>query len=201
MKGIIEYLEARVDGKTLYTKELVYSLEGGALQGVYSDQISFSNLKYSKTGLQLDMFLVSNERIYTSGAKTPLGELQKDFSAVSLFRYELAQRKSTGGITGLFRFVSASGKGIPAEAVVSGIHGVHIQNGTLSLREDQALYRDQLAPGGSYKPVAFKAEHRFFVQDGKLHYEYEGESLDVDAASLRRKPSADSFPPFASIEK
>ena len=34
-----------MDGKTLYTKELIYELENGALQGVYSDQISFSNLK------------------------------------------------------------------------------------------------------------------------------------------------------------
>ena len=36
--------------KTLYTKELIYKLEDGALQGVYSDQISFSNLKYSQSG-------------------------------------------------------------------------------------------------------------------------------------------------------
>ena len=45
MKEIINFIEANVDGKTLFTKELVYELENGALQGVYSDQISFSNLK------------------------------------------------------------------------------------------------------------------------------------------------------------
>ena len=44
MKEIINFIEANVDGKTLFTNELVYKLENGALQGVYSDQISFSNL-------------------------------------------------------------------------------------------------------------------------------------------------------------
>lgn len=62
MKDIINFLEANVNGKTLYTKELIYKLEDGALQGVYSDQISFSNLKYSQSGFQLDMFIVSNEK-------------------------------------------------------------------------------------------------------------------------------------------
>ena len=47
MKEIIDFIESNVNGKTLFTKELVYELENGALQGVYSDQISFSNLKYS----------------------------------------------------------------------------------------------------------------------------------------------------------
>ena len=46
MKEIIDFIEENVDGRTLSTKELVYELENGALQGVYSDQISFSNLKY-----------------------------------------------------------------------------------------------------------------------------------------------------------
>ena len=44
MKEIIDFMEENVDGRTLFTKELVYELENGALQGVYSDQISFSNL-------------------------------------------------------------------------------------------------------------------------------------------------------------
>ena len=35
MKDIINFLEANVNGKTLYTKELIYKLEDGALQGVY----------------------------------------------------------------------------------------------------------------------------------------------------------------------
>lgn len=112
MKDIIDFLETNVNGKTLHTKELVYELEGGALQGVYSDQISFSNLKYSPSGFQLDMFIVSNEKIWFPGKEKQRETLRKDFSSVSLFRFELAKRKSTGDITGLFRFISASGNTI-----------------------------------------------------------------------------------------
>lgn len=41
MKDIIDFLETNVNGKTLHTKELVYELESGTLEGVYSAQIFF----------------------------------------------------------------------------------------------------------------------------------------------------------------
>ncbi|WP_455616657.1 hypothetical protein [Eisenbergiella sp.] len=200
MKEIISFIEANVDGKTLFTEELVYELENGALQGVYSDQISFSNLKYSQSGFQMDMFIVSNEKIWLMG-KDGQRKLRKDFSAVSLFRFELAERKSTNGITGCFRFISASGKNVAAEAVVSGIYDVRLENDVLKLSEDQVLYRDQPVQGGSFKPVAFQAEHRFYMEEGKLHYEYDGRSFDVDTKTMRRNDSSDTFPPFISVEK
>ena len=201
MKEIINFIEMNVDGKTLVTKELVYKLENGALQGVYADQISFSNLKYSQSGLQIDMFIVSNEKIWLVGKDGKREKLRKDFSAVSLFRFELARRKSTNAITGCFRFISASGKNVAAEAIVSGIYDVRIENGVLKLSEDQALYRDQPIQGERFKPIAFQSEHRFYCEDGKLHYEYDGRSFDVDAKTMQRSDSCDAFPPFISIEK
>ena len=201
MKEIINFIEMNVDGRTLVTKELVYKLENGALQGVYADQISFSNLKYSQSGLQIDMFIVSNEKIRLVGKDGKREKLRKDFSAVSLFRFELARRKSTNAITGCFRFISASGKNVAAEAIVSGIYDVRIENGVLKLSEDQALYRDQPIQGERFKPVAFQSEHRFYCEDGKLHYEYDGRSFDVDAKTMQRCDSCDAFPPFISIEK
>ena len=120
MKEIIDFIEENINGKTLFTKELVYQLEDGALQGVYSDQISFSNLKYSQSGFQLDMFIVSNEKIWLMGEGGQREKLRKDFSAVSLFRFELAERKSTNGITGCFRFISASGSAGTGRALQTG---------------------------------------------------------------------------------
>lgn len=201
MKEIINFLETNVNGKTLSTKELVYGLENGALQGVYSDQISFSNLKYSQSGFQLDMFIVSNEKIWLLDQEGKRVELRKDFSAVSLFRFELAERKSTNSVTGCFRFISASGKNVAAEAIVSGIYDVRLENDVLKLSEDQVLYRDQPIQEGRFKPVAFQSEHRFYVKDKKLHYEYEGKSFDVEAKTMRRSDSSDTFPMFVSIEK
>lgn len=201
MKDIIRFIEANVNGKTLLTKELVYELENGVLQGVYSDQISFSNLKYCQSGFQLDMFIVSNEKIWLMGKNGQREKLRKDFSAVSLFRFELAERKSTNDITGCFRFISASGKNVAAEAIVSGIYDVRLENDVLKLSEDQALYRDQPVQGECFKPVAFQSEHRFYLKDGKLNYEYDGKCFDVDTKTMRRSDSSDTFPPFISIEK
>ncbi|MCC2847407.1 MULTISPECIES: hypothetical protein [Clostridium] len=56
------------------------------------------------------------------GADGQREKLRKDFSAVSLFRFELAKRRSTDAVTGSFRLISASGKQVAAEAVVSGIY-------------------------------------------------------------------------------
>lgn len=128
-------------------------------------------------------------------------ELRKDFSSVSLFRFELAKRKSTGDITGFFRFISASGKEVAAEAIISGIYDVRIDGDALKLKEEQALYRDQPIQDDRFKAVAFQSDHKFFMRDGKLHYEYDGRSFDVDTAVMKRLDSADSFPPFISIEK
>lgn len=201
MKDIINYIETNVNGKTLFTKEIVYELENGTLQGVYSDQISFSNLKYSQSGFQMDMFIVSNEKIWLIDKDGQRERLRKDFSAVSLFRFELAERKSTNGITGCFRFISASGKNVAAEAIVSGIYDVRLEDDVLKLSEDQVLYRDQPIQGERFKPVAFQSEHRFFIKDEKLHYEYDGKCFDVDTKTMRRNNSSDTFPPFISIEK
>lgn len=201
MKNIIDFIETYVNGKTLHTKELVYELENGALQGVYSDQISFSNLKYAQTGFQFDMFIVSNEKIYLLGQNKEHEELRKDFSSVSLFRFELAKRKSTEKVTGFFRFISASLKDVPAEAVVSAIYDICLEDGVLCFKEDQTLYRDHPTKDEGYKPVAFQAEHRLFIEDGKLHYEYNGKCLSVDADTLRRSESEDTYPAFISVEK
>ena len=170
MEKVIEFIDMNIDGRTTYTKELVYNLEHGKLEGVYSDQMAFSNLKYSKSCFDLDMFIVSNEKIYLLGDKKDRIELRMDFSGVSLFRFEFAKRKSTGDITGFFRFVSASGKEVPAQAIVSAIYDVSLKDNKLSFKEEQALYRYQPTEG-SFKSVAFQAEHCFFVQNNKLRSE------------------------------
>lgn len=101
MKELIHFPETNVDGRTLSTRELTYDLENGALQGVYSDQIAFSNLRDSRSGFQLDMFLVSSEKLWLLDKAGRRAELRKDFSAVSLFRFELAERREHRGRDGL----------------------------------------------------------------------------------------------------
>lgn len=71
-----------------------------------------------------------------------------------------------------------------AEAIVSGIYDVRLENDVLKLSEDQILYRDQPIQEGRFKPVAFQSEHRFYVKAQKLHYEYNGKCFDVDSKTM-----------------
>ena len=52
-----------------------------------------------------------------------------------------------------------------------------------------------------FKPVAFQAEHRFRCEGGKLRYEYDGASFDVDVETMRRTGGSDRCPPFVSVEQ
>lgn len=202
MRKIVAFLRDRIMGRTLHTDELTYSLEDGALEGVYSDQMTFSNLLHSESGLRFDLFVVSRERLYAKDAGGERGELRKDFSGASLFHYELARRASTGQVTGFMRYVSSSLPGpVPAEAVASTVLGVTLKKDQLSWREREILYRDQPAAGGGHRPVAFEAGCRFFEEDGKARYEYDGVCMDVNPKNFSRIPSTSVYPRFLARER
>ena len=52
---IIGFLKDYVIDKKLVTDEVVYQLEEGKLEGVYSDEMFFSNLVLSEHGFRFDM--------------------------------------------------------------------------------------------------------------------------------------------------
>ena len=201
MNAMLEFLGTAIMGRTLYTDELEYSLEGGALLGVYADQMTFSNLLSSPTGFRFDLFVVSRERLYESGADGGKGALRKDFSGPSHFRYELARRRSTGAITGFARFVSAAMDAVPAEAMASVVEDMRLDANGVSWREREMLYRDQPGPDQSWRPVAFEAECRLFSENGKARYEYNGVCLDIDPKDWSRRPSEAVYPRFLSKEE
>ena len=174
LQKFVYFLREQVDGRNLFTKQLTYRLNGGELEGVYSDQLSFCNLLSGVGFCSLDLFVIAKEQVFRLDAAGRRAEKQKDIGAVSLFRYELAQRNSTEEVTGTFRCVSARGKEVYARAGVSGLSEVVLEGGAWSLLEDQALYRDLPAKDGGFRPVAFRARQRL---------------------------STDGYPPFHSIER
>lgn len=201
MREIIDFLQNRVMGRTVYTDELVYSLENGALEGVYSDRMSFSNLQWSRAGFQFDLVITNEEVIYEMDGDGNRGQLRQDFSGSALFRYELARRRSTDKLTGIFRFLSATGGDATAGAVASGVYDVHFDGKSLSWQEQQLLYRDQPSTEGGFRSVAFDAKAHLYFDDEKLHFLYDGICYDVNPDTLARTKSLDEFPSFLSKER
>ncbi len=200
MHDIAAFLRSTIIGKTLYTAPLTYSLENGRLEGEYSDQMSFTNLLLSPTGMRFDLFVVSRERIYfmADGKRTTL---RKNFSGASHFRYELAKRKSTGRITGSMRYLAASFDDVPAEGMTSAVLDLRLENGQARWSEKEAIYRDQPGADGGYRPVAFEADCRVFVENGLAAYAYDGRCFDADPDTFARSPSDTALPIFVAREK
>lgn len=199
METLIEFFRKNVNGKTLYTDTLTYSLDGGRLKCIYSDQISFSNMFFFKTRCTIDMFIISKEKIIDTKEEE---EVSDSYSS-SLFRYSLAERLSTGEITGTLSFVTSSlvNDPVPMESVASGIYGMSLKNNELKWIDDQILYRDGASYDGKNKPISFKSNNKFFFEDGKLVYEREIKCFDVNPKTLEKVQSDSYFPIFVSRER
>jgi len=198
---IIRYLRDNIFGKTLYTDELSYTLENNTLEGVYSDQIIFSNPVISDYGFNFDMFLSANETVYELDNNNKRYKIRSNHNGISVFRYELAERKSTDEITGIFRLITTTNKNQTAQAIVCGVLGIELKDNELHWTEEQLLYRDQSSSDDRYHPVAFDSKNRFYYENDKVRFEYAGTCYDVDPAMFTRSLSKDIFPRFVAKER
>ena len=200
VEKIIDFLEKKVIGRTVFSEEVLYDLDFGRLEGAYSTEITFSNLLWSETGFSMGGFIVSHEKIV--GTEDPR-VLVKDFNLISYFEYELSKRSSSGEVTGLLRYVSSSVASVPspAEATTSSIFGMTLKDNELRWTEDQILYRDQLERDGSYSPKAFVSHHYLRTKNGKLEYGFSAEGYSVNPKTLERKRAFEHYSPFEARER
>lgn len=197
---IISFLKNHAIDRKLVTDEVVYQLEEDKLEGAYSDEMFFSNLVQSEHGFRFDMTTVTREKIYILDSDKRRNEVKKDFSGVSVFRYELAERKSTSEITGIMRLVSSTVRDHTMEGIAYGVYDLQLGNSHLSWKEQQLLYRDIPADNDNYRPVAFDAKVKFYLENGKLRFEYIPEYYDFNPDKLTRTLSKDQYPPFVTKE-
>lgn len=60
---IIHFLENNLIGKKLATDEVVYTLGNGELEGIYNDQMVFSNLERTVNGFKFNLTTITHELI------------------------------------------------------------------------------------------------------------------------------------------
>lgn len=197
---IFHFLENNLIGKKLVTDEVVYTLGNGKLEGIYNDQMIFSDLVKTKNGFKFNMTTVTHELIYNLDEKGVRTTVAKDYTGTSVFCYELAVRKSTNQLTGYMYCVSTTVQDQTMEAVVCGIFDVIFNGKELSWRENQLLYRDNPIGEDKYKPVAFDSKVRIYFDNRKVVYEYLPVLWDVNPRTLEKRLSKDDYPPYISKE-
>lgn len=201
MDKMKRFLQERIIGKEMYTDELIYSLEDGALEGVYSDRIIFSNLVQTNFGINYDMFLSANEIVYELNSDRQRAAVRSNHNGISVFRYELSKRKSTGEITGIFRLITTTNQNQTAQAIVCSVFDVEIEDEEMRWKEEQALYRDQSSVGNKFHAVAFDSKNRFYFEEKKARFAYDGTCYDIDTETFSKTVSKDVFPCFLAKEK
>ncbi|MDY3266432.1 MAG: hypothetical protein SOX26_02680 [Phocaeicola sp.] len=201
MEKVIKFLKSNVIGKVLFTNDVVYKLDNGNLEGIYNDQLVFSNLVRTENGLKFNMTTVTHELVYNLDENGVRTTIEKDFTGTSVFCYELAMRKSTNKLTGYMHCVSTTVQGQTMEAVVCGIYNVDLNEQELSWKENQLLYRDNPVEGDKYKPVAFDSKVRLYIDKGKVIFEYLPTLWDVNPDTLEKRLSKDDYPPYISKER
>lgn len=198
---VIQFIEKHIIGKTLFTDEVVYKLENGNLEGVYNDKMMFSDLVKTENGFRFHMTTVTQELVYNlceAGTRTTLA---KDYAGTSVFSYALALRKSTQQLTGYMRCISTTVQNATMEAVVYGVFNVTFNGKELKWQETQLLYRDSPIGKDKYRPVAFDSKIRFYLDKGKVVFEYLPTHWDIDPDTLEKRLSKDDYPPYISKEK
>lgn len=201
MEKVIQFLKSNVIGKVLFTDDIVYKLDNGNLEGIYNDQMVFSNLVRTENGLKFSMTTVTHELIYNLDENGVRSTLVKDFTGTSVFCYELAMRKSTNKLTGYMHCVSTTVQGQTMEAIVCGIYDVALDAQGLSWKENQLLYRDNPVGEAKYKPVAFDSKARIYLDKGKVIFEYLPTLWDVNPNTLEKRLSKDDYPTYISTER
>lgn len=197
---LLTYFKEKILHRPLKTDDVIYTLKEGKLEGVYTDTMTFSDLLITDNGFQFNMTTATQEKIYLLDAEKKRIAVEKDYTGTSVFRYELATRKSTGEITGYMRGLSTSVPNQTMEAVVYGVFDVRLENEQVKWKEQQLLYRDLPFDEGKYRPVAFDPEVRFFLEEDKLRFEYIPKLYDVNPKSLTKTLSEVQYPRFLSKE-
>ncbi len=198
---IVRYLKENVLYREMETDEITYSLEEGRYEGIYSDRMIFSGLSETENSIRFDLTTVTKEKIYLLDGNGDRERTTKDFTGTSVFRYELACRKSTGEMTGYMRGISSTVKDHTMEAVVYGVHHVRMEEGQLKWDEKQLFYRDAPAGEDKYRPVAFDSSVRFYLEKEKLVFEYLTTYFDVDPVTMEKILSKDKYPAYVTKEK
>ena len=167
------------------------SLSSSSYELITEDSYNFEQLKKMlKYSTYVITALLAILVAYVS--KYMIRRRQKEFATYILLG---AEQKSIA----LMFFVEMLIVGILS--VVCGIFDVTFDGKELKWQENQLLYRDNPIGEDKYKPVAFNSKVRFYLDNGKVIFEYLPTLWDISPDTLEKRLSKDDYPPYISKEQ
>ena len=200
LKALIEpqvtkFLKDHVIDKTIVSPKKTYKLDEGRLEVDHEDVTTFNNFTESANGFSFDMTIVKKYTRYDMGKDGKRVQPGTDRSATDVYRYEIAERRSTKMLTGTCRMVSTtSSAALPGrQGTMTLVTGIRISDGKLGWNETVPGYIDLAAPGGQYKPGSTDEKETFSVIDGRLRLEsiitvFEVDPGDAETHTEKEKP-------------
>ena len=167
------------------------SLSSSSYELITEDSYNFEQLKKMlKYSTYVITALLAILVAYVS--KYMIRRRQKEFATYILLG---AEQKSIA----LMFFVEMLIVGILS--VVCGIFDVTFDGKELKWQENQLLYRDNPIGEDKYKPVAFNSKVRFYLDNGKVIFEYLPTLWDISPDTLEKRLSKEDYPPYISKEQ
>jgi hypothetical protein len=190
---VVRFLREHAVGKSLATSPVTFKIDGGKVEVAGEEQISLSNLVETTEGFKCDLTSVSKTSSFDLGPDGKRSAPGRDWSGVTVVRYEVKELRSTKALVGFSRTVSTTVKDFDMTGTASGVR-VDFRDGQLTLKESGVLYGDMLAADGAFKPGTFEGTSRLSLEGGKLRWDADGVAFDVDPETLKRTPSKDKLP-------
>ena len=209
LKALIEpqvtkFLKDHVIDKTIVSPKKTYKLDEGRLEVDHEDVTTFNNFTESANGFSFDMTIVKKYTRYDMGKDGKRVEPGIDRNSTDVYRYEIAERRSTKMLTGTCRMVSTtSSAALPGrQGTMTLVTGIRISDGKLGWNETVPGYIPIWRLPG--RPVqageATDEKETFSVIDGRLRFESIITVFEVDPETLKRTPKKEKPIEFLAEE-
>jgi len=197
--GVLEFLKQHVVGRAVAAEPIVTHSDEGQITSAYEDDMQFSNLVETVDGFAFDLTSLARGTRYVVGKGREL-RAEGTLNAVRVIRYQMSERRSSGGLVGYAHFISSTNAKPDPFAGAVFLVRMWRRGEALEVEENMVGYVDFVTHDEGLRPMAVEGRYLYTAERGQLMVRYEQATFHVDPETLARTPSGDEFPVQVSCE-
>ena len=197
IRRVFDFMKKYIDGKTFYTHEKSYKIDGGKMEALYSEEEIVTNLQMQKEqlsggrekeGMTYDITNKISHKAYELGKDgKKIMDAEKDYSRTQTNRCYVIEMYSTGGLLGYCQTLRDDGS-IKITSPPSGFV-MKIEGNRLIKNSDQLFYKDKISSNyecGSKPGASMDVTEYYMLPNGKMEIKVTNTSYDVDPSTMKR---------------